>query len=231
MFGSKSSNVFNLTTAKLALIGCTMLVSANAFSSVIVDDFENQAIGGGAFYHTQIVTPPLLSTDAAGIDAVPGSSGTNSVIEASFFAPSAFAGIGHTDFDNIQNWDGFARIEFWLFGNNNGNELTFNIVNEDISGIREVWVNPFIDNFIGWQIVSFAFDSFSLASFSDVGDSALGLDRIVEWSFFAETRQGQGVIQSTYYLDDVKLVSAPAGILVMLFGLTGFVLARKIAKS
>ncbi|GAA0857343.1 carbohydrate binding domain-containing protein [Aliiglaciecola litoralis] len=197
----------------LLILLLPLLFSAKIQADVVIDEFSNGPLGGGVFYSDSngpAVNFLIDTPDALSISAVPGKMANDNLLSVSLPA-SVYAGVGHT-LGAAQDWSQSPTITFWLYGNNSGNELSFNLVDRDSNGLTEVWISPFFDNFVGWKNIEIGLDNFARASFSNIGDGVLNTENIEEWSFYAETRDGGGVTPATYFLDDMKLVSTPANV-------------------
>ena len=215
----------------ITVIAFLWVFAAPASATLVIEDFEtdfdlDQIFGespNGPVYSTRVNPFDL------GLNNVPGSSAMNSVMAADL-PTSTYAGVGHT-FAAEQNWSDYSLVNFWLYGTGNGNELTFNLVDRDTSTLTsEVWVSQFVDDFTGWRLMQFSFADFNLASFSTVGNSELDTTNIREWSFYAETRIGNGVVATRYLLDDIVLVPETGTLSLIFAGLFAMGLKRRKAR-
>ena len=195
----------------LLAISFLLLFSAKLHATEVIDDFSNGPLGGGFFFTDSDGPSVSFSIDtptAFSVSAVPGKTNSDNLLSL-VMPESLYAGLGHT-LGSAQDWSQYPSVNLWLFGNGSGNELTFNLRDRDTNSVVEIWQRPFIDNFIGWKNIELSLEDFARAFFSDIGDGVLNTETIEEWSFYAETRDGSGVMPATYYLDDVRLVSTPA---------------------
>lgn len=211
----------------ITAIALFLVYATPASATLVIEDFETdfdiaQLFGvspDGPVFNSRVNPLDL------GFSNVPGSAQSNSVLALDLPA-SSFAGVAHP-LGADQDWSDYSSVYFWLFGTGNGNELTFNLVDRDSANTSEVWVNQFMDDFTGWRLMQLSLADFTLASFSTVGNSELDTTNILEWSFFAETRSGNGVIATRYLLDDIVLVPETGTLALIFAGLLGLSLKRR----
>ncbi|MBE0662584.1 MAG: S8 family serine peptidase [Bacteroidales bacterium] len=197
-----------------------------AIISGIIDDFEAASLpngtdpfGNGIGFITfgdfgagttvDIATTLVADTDPL---AMPGQSGDNYLLrfEANV---NDFGGLTHA-FENedvntwvTQDWSGNEGIAFWLYGQNTGNSLYFEIQDNRNPGSTifdvELWTYAFTDDFSGWKLFVLSFDDFTR---KEIGNGApndgFGRDEVHGWVFGALNTGGETV---TYYLDNVMV--------------------------
>jgi beta-glucanase (GH16 family) len=107
-----------------------------------------------------------------------------------------------------QDWSSYEGIAFWLYGNNTGNTLLFEINENRNPGSTtndvEIWNYTFTDNFSGWKYFELGFNEFTR---KEIGNGApndgLTLEEVHGWAFGSLATGGAGV---TYYMDNVAVV-------------------------
>ncbi len=146
--------------------------------SVIVDDFENGlptgqdsnslGIGFVTFGQEAGATVSITTTEVADSDplALPEQSGANTVFELEVNAPS-YGGATHA-FENAavdtwtpQDWSAYEGITFWIYGQNTGKDLLFEVNENRNPGSTkddaERWSHQFKDDFSGWKQIALNF--------------------------------------------------------------------------
>lgn len=106
-----------------------------------------------------------------------------------------------------QDWSAYAGIALWMYGTNSGNELFLDVLDNRNEGSTrddaERFTVAFSDNFSGWQLLRFPFESFVR---KDIGNSApndgFTLTSVHGYAFGALSTAGQ---TRTLYIDDVHL--------------------------
>ncbi len=201
----------------------------------IVDDFENglptgldgNGLGiGFVTWGDANATVAITATQVADSDALalPGQTGDNHLFKVQINAPG-WGGMTHA-FENVavdtwtpQDWSGYAGITFWLYGQNTGHALLFEI-NENrnpgsTTADAQIWSHTIVDDFSGWNqiVLNFSAD-FTL---KNIGNGAPNDDftreQVHGWAFGALATGGS---TDTYYLDNVGLygTAAPAALSV-----------------
>ncbi|MEJ2748695.1 MAG: carbohydrate binding domain-containing protein, partial [Anaerolineae bacterium] len=187
----------------------------------IVDDFESGLPAGTdgdgnliGFYKFEgpdaVVSFNTSDTPPA---PVPNSAAGNNVLQLDSSVPAdSWGGVVHA-FENdtvdtwvTQDWSRFVGISFWLYGNNSGSTLFFDVLDNRAPGTTgdtaERYSIDIVDNFTGWQHIEIPFASLHR---KEVGNGApndgLNLTEVHGWGFGVFSA-GQ---QFTNYLDDVAL--------------------------
>jgi hypothetical protein len=190
----------------------------------IVDDFENglptgldgDGLGiGFVTWGDPNATVAITATQVADSDplALPGQTGDNHLFKVEINAPG-WGGTTHA-FENAsvdtwipQDWSAYAGITFWLYGQNTGYDLLFEINENRKPGSdkadTEIWSHTIKDDFSGWKQIVLNFrDDFVR---KDIGNGAPNDDftreQVHGWAFGALATGGSTV---TYYLDNVGL--------------------------
>jgi len=194
--------------------------------TVIVDDFENGLPSGEDAYGNGIgfvtwgdfwtgTTVAITTTLVADDDplALPGQSGDNHLLQFDANV-NGWGGLTHA-FENEdvdawtpQDWTRYEGVAFWLYGQNTGNQLLFEIQDNRNPGSTgadvEIWSYGFVDDFSGWRQIVLGFDEFVR---KEIGNGApndgFGRDEVHGWAFGSLSTGGADV---TYYLDDVALI-------------------------
>jgi beta-glucanase (GH16 family) len=219
-----------LTAVVVAVIGntgsdATFRTDYWNFSATVIDDFETglpygtDADGMGIGFVTwgdtwagttvALANPVVGDTDPL---AIPGQIGNSSLLQVNLNV-NGWGGLTHA-FENEtvdtwvpQDWSAYEGISFWLYGNNTGNGLFFEI-NENrnpgsVVNDAEIWTYPFTDDFEGWQQLTIPFDAFTR---KEIGNGApndgLTLEDVHGWAFGSLQTGGAAVV---YYLDSVAL--------------------------
>lgn len=198
----------------------------SASKTVIVDDFENGLPSGtdgdgldigfvtwGDFWNgttVAITTTLVADTDPL---AVPGQVGDTHLLQFDANV-NGWGGTTHA-FENAevntwtpQDWSSYVGISFWLYGQNTGNDLLFEI-NENrnpgsTTSDAEIWSYAFQDDFTGWQQITLGFDEFTR---KEIGNGApndgFTREQVHGWAFGSLATGGANV---TYYLENVALI-------------------------
>ncbi len=193
----------------------------------IVDDFESGLPSGEDAYGNDIgfvtwgdfwdgTTVAIIDTLVQDSDplARPGQSGDTHLLQ--FDANiNGWGGLTHA-FENEtvdtwtpQDWSSYEGISFWLYGQNTGNDLLFEIQDNRNPGSTtadtEIWSHGFTDNFSGWQLFTLDFDEDFVRK--EIGNGApndgFGRDEVHGWAFGSLATGGADV---TYYLDNVAVI-------------------------
>ena len=138
----------------------------------------------------------------------PGAGGDNKVLQLNLNV-DAWAGVVHS-FENEtvdtwmpRDWRGFNAFSFWIYGNNNGNSLYVEILDNrkpcPESGAAELYTHVFTDNFSGWRLITVPFAKLVRKEIgNDAPNDGLGLSAVHGWAFGALNTDGP----VTYYIDD-----------------------------
>ncbi len=194
--------------------------------TTIVDDFENglpESVDGdgnpigfitwGDFWSgTTVAITTTLVADSDPL-ALPGQSGDNHLLQFTAMV-NGWGGVTHAfeneDLDTwvTQDWSSYEGIAFWLYGQNSGNDLLFEIQDNRNPGSTgadvEIWSHAFVDDFSGWRLFVLNFDDDFVRK--EIGNGApndgFGRDQVHGWAFGSLNSGGQTV---TYYLDNVMV--------------------------
>jgi beta-glucanase (GH16 family) len=143
--------------------------------------------------------------------ALPGQTGDNSLLQLDSNVVS-WGGLTH-HFENEavdtwvpQDWSSYEGVSFWLYGNNSGTTVFFEVQDNRNPGSTaddtEIWNYTFADDFTGWQRFSIPFSEFVR---KDIGNGApndgFNLTEVHGWAFGSLNTGGP----VTYYLDDVVI--------------------------
>ena len=197
--------------------------------TTIIDDFEDglptgeDAYGNGIGFVTWgdfwSGTTVAITTTLVGDDdplALPGQSGDNHLLQFTAMV-NGWGGMTHA-FENedvdtwvTQDWTSYEGIAFWLYGQNTGNDLLFEIQDNRNPGSTgadvEIWSHGFVDDFSGWRLFVLDFDADFVRK--EIGNGApndgFGRDEVHGWAFGSLNTGGQTV---TYYLDNVMVYGA-----------------------
>jgi len=103
-----------------------------------------------------------------------------------------------------QDWSTYEAISFWVYGNNTGSNLFFEVQDNRNPGSTaddtEIWSYPFVDNFTGWKRFDVMFDDFNR---KEIGNGApndgFGRFEVHGWAF------GSTDFVGTNYIDNVTI--------------------------
>jgi beta-glucanase (GH16 family) len=103
-----------------------------------------------------------------------------------------------------QDWSGYEGISFWLYGQNTGATIFFEVQDNrnpgSTSDDTEIWNYTFLDDFGGWQYFEIPFSDFAR---KEIGNGApndgFGRTEVHGWAF------GSLTVSTTYYLDNVEI--------------------------
>ena len=199
-----------------------VLTSFSAQASIIVEDFESGLTGFFTFSDAGVVNANI--TSAVPADSVPGASPGNSVLEVGFAASGGFGGVAQ-DFATTSDWSTYSSFNFWLYGTGLGNTLYVDI-REDDGGIAnccgaEIWSVNFTDSTFGWSLIEIPFSAFVYKT--GAPSDGLGLTDVRGWAFGYDNLAAN----TTYYIDDVRLVPEPNTLAIIGLGLAGLVFSRR----
>ncbi len=207
----------------LALVMLFLTSSLEAFQiTTTIEDFERPtlfsalgdgvtlgdvgATGGGASLFTIITeTPPTQ---------VPAAVANNRVLSLSMMVPLNGFSVYVQIFTNAavdkwvsKDWSEEEGISFWVYGNNTGGNLFFDILDNRNPGSTgddaERFTVEFSDDFAGWKFFEFPWEDFAR---KDIGngapDDGLGLTEMYGFAFGAD---GSVMINSsTFFIDDIN---------------------------
>jgi hypothetical protein len=211
---------FKKTTLCAVLSALVLSLGVGSAAAATVDDFETPlAAGSGSGITVGFFT--FAGDGGVGIGRsssppapVPGAIAGNKVLQMNVQTGS-FAGVVHV-FENAavnalapQNWSSFDAMTLWLYGNNSGNSLYIDVLENRQAGSVgypfEIWTSTFKDDFSGWKQRTFAFAGLTR---KDIGNGApndgLALTTVHGWALGAESTGGL----RTYYVDNVQLASS-----------------------
>jgi beta-glucosidase len=105
-----------------------------------------------------------------------------------------------------QDWSAFEGISFWLYGNNSGSGLFFEILDNRNPGATgddaERWTYPFTDDFAGWRFFNVPFTDFTRKEIGNgAPDDGFTLTEVHGWALGSNSTGGA----LTYYMDQVAL--------------------------
>jgi beta-glucanase (GH16 family) len=193
----------------------------------IIDDFENglpygedgdgNGIGfvvwGDDWNGTTVNITTTLVSEGDPL-ALPGQGGDTHVLQFDANV-NGWGGLTHA-FENDtvdtwvpQDWTSYVGISFWIYGQNTGNDLLFEINENRNPGSTvadtEIWSHGFKDDFSGWKNITLNFDDDFTRK--EIGNGApndgFTREQVHGWAFGSLATGGADV---TYYLDDVALV-------------------------
>ncbi len=183
-----------------------------------VDDFETPLVNGVdnngvplGFITFSDGSPIAISRTNVPPSPVPGEVADNNVLAMTTNVGS-FAGVLHL-FENAsvdalapQDWSSYTGFRLWVYGQNTGTELFLDILDNRNPGSTvddaERFTVGFVDNFSGWQQLSFPFGAFVR---KEIGNGApadgFNLTEVNGWAFGSLTTPGE----LTFYLDNVEI--------------------------
>ena len=190
----------------------------------VVDDFEQSALPSGQDSNgigVGYVTWNAPSAAAAITltqnppSQVPGAVVSNTVLQLDVtIGAGQWAGYTHA-FTNetadtwvSQDWSSYEGICFWLYGNNTGGTLFFDILDNRNPGSTtddaERWSYSIVDNFTGWKFFQVPFSDFAR---KEIGNGAPndGLTLTEVWGYAVGGYGSVDMGTQTYYVDDVTL--------------------------
>lgn len=220
-------------TLYAALAALVLCMGFGPAAATLVDDFESGLptgidsngipIGFFIFETNGTVTIATTSTPPA---SVPGASAGNTVLRMDVETTN-FAGFVHVFQDTAvsslapRDWSSFGAMTFWLYGNNTGNEMYIDVLDNRDPGPFgnsypfEIWTSNFNDDFSGWRQLSFAFADLTR---KEIGNGApndgLGLTAVHGWALGTLATGGT----RTYYVDDVQVSGVPEPSTLALLG-------------
>ncbi|MCA9981786.1 MAG: hypothetical protein KDD89_13165, partial [Anaerolineales bacterium] len=192
----------------------------------IIDDFENglpygedgdgNGIGFVVWGDDWNGTTVNITTTLVGENdpiALPGQGGDTHVLQFDANV-NGWGGLTHAFANEAldtwvpQDWSSFEGICFWIYGQNTGNDLLFEI-NENrnpgsTTADTEIWSHGFKDDFSGWRLMMLNFDEDFTRK--EIGNGApndgFTREQVHGWAFGSLATGGADV---TYYLDDVMV--------------------------
>ncbi len=198
--------------------------------TTIIDDFELDELptgvdadGNGVGFVTW--NHPAASAGVSLTDAppavVPGLPDPNTVLQLDLtIGPGQWAGYTHAFANEAadawvsQDWSSYEGICFWLYGNNTGGVLFFDIAeNRNPGSTRddaERWSVDVPDTFSGWQFFTVPFADFHR---KEIGNGApndgLSLDEV--WGYAIGGFGSVDMGSQSYFVDDVALYGRAGG--------------------
>ncbi|MBE0638103.1 MAG: hypothetical protein IH598_06275, partial [Bacteroidales bacterium] len=191
--------------------------------SSVIDDFEDglpAGIDGDGMlvgfltWGDNGTTVTITTTSVPDTDplALPGQSGDNNLLKLDANIIS-YGGLTHA-FENedvntwiTQDWTSYDGIAFWLYGQNTGNDLYFEVQDNRNPGSTvfdvEIYTHTFTDNFSGWKLFALNFNDFTRKEIlNGAPNDGFGLDEVHGWAFGSLSTGGATV---TYYMDNVNV--------------------------
>lgn len=228
-----------MTALAVTLLGASAAVAAPPPPVLIVDDFEygsglpsgTDANGNAVGYFT-FTGAGSISVSNPGTPPAPplvANPAPNKVLQLDVDVTS-YAGVIH-NFENAtgdawvsQDWSEYAGFTMWLYGQNTGNTLFVDLLeNRNPGSIKDDaqrWSTEFIDDFSGWKQLEIPFSSFTEKVIGN-GAPRDDFDRY-EMYGWAIGVLGTGGAR-TYYVDDVGVYGvAPLAQLEANFTTAGF---------
>jgi beta-glucosidase len=178
----------------------------------VADRHISQFSGGGT-------APVPLAIEAQPRDGVTD----NHALKVDYDVPSGGYGGFTTDYSDPQDWSAFAGIRFWYFGRTRSSAapgvVHFEIKDGgDNAGASELWNTTFLDDTVGWHLVSIPFSSLVYRSdYQPVGgiDHKLNLTKM--WGYALTVPSPD---KGSFDFDDVQL-----------YGVAGAPLAASLATD
>lgn len=189
----------------------------------IVDDFEQPLPTGS---EGSVPTGWFTAQDPSGVVAfstsstppapVPGSAGTNTVLEATYDVQS-FGVVVHNFTDETattwqpRDWSSSEGIGFWMYGSGTGDGLFLDVMDNRNAGSTtddaERFVVNFTDDWTGWEYKRFGFDEFAR---KEIGNGAPndGFNRTDVHGYAIGALRTDG--PRTYLVDDVAVFGEAA---------------------
>lgn len=211
-----------ITKIIATLIFVTTSISANA--TMIIQDFESDL--PGVIFAGSSSSVTINTTNIAPADTIPSADVGNTVLQfnASAAADPGFGFVAQ-DFITTSNWSDYSGLSFWLYGSGLGNSLFFDIREDDGGEINccsaEIWSYTFADATAGWSLINIPFSAFVYKT--GASDDGLGLTDVRGWGFGYE----EGIAETTYYIDDIRLVPEPNSLVIFGLGLAGLSFLRR----
>ncbi|RME12327.1 MAG: glycosyl hydrolase family protein [Ardenticatenia bacterium] len=190
----------------------------------LVDDFEQSALPSGQ--DSNGIGVGYVTWNAPGAAAaitltqnppsqVPGAVVSNTVLQLDVtIGAGQWAGYTHAFTNDAadtwvsQDWSSYEGICFWLYGNNTGGTLFFDILDNRNPGSTtddaERWSYSIVDNFTGWKFFQVPFSDFAR---KEIGNGAPndGLTLTEVWGYAVGGYGSVDMGTQTYYVDDVTL--------------------------
>jgi beta-glucanase (GH16 family) len=196
-----------------------------AGKSVLIDDFEQtglprgvdrNGIGVGYVTWNHPAASAAITLTTAPPAPVPGAADPNTVLQLDLtIGPGQWAGYTHA-FTNetadtwlSRNWSSYVGVSFWLYGNNTGGTLFFDILeNRNPGSTRddaERWSVDIPDTFQGWRFFQVPFADFRR---KEIGNGAPndGLTLTEVWGYAVGGYGSVDMGSHAYFVDDVGLL-------------------------
>jgi hypothetical protein len=181
------------------------LVSGVDVNGVPVGDLGFTGVGANLF--TGLTDAPPTQVPAAVAD--------NKVLSLNMTVPSNNFAVYVQNFTNaavdewvFKDWSNEEGISLWVYGNNTGGNLFFDILDNrnpgSTSDDAERFTVVFTDNFSGWQFFEFPWNDFSRKEVANgAPDDGLNLTEIYGFAFGVEVTSSF-IDNATFFIDDVS---------------------------
>ena len=212
--------LFILLIVSLASVSLYFSISVDAQdddqedTALLIDDFElDELFIGTDSFNNGIGYVPWGGIVEISLSEMEREGEVSSVLAIDYDIAS-FGGFTHvfTDGENwvTQDWTSFGAIQFWLYGNNTGKTVQFEIFDnrnpDSDSDTAERWFYHIADDYEGWQHFTVTFSDFQRRSDwqpDGAPNDELDLDAVHGYAIGFPTDTGA----QTAYLDQVEVVA------------------------
>ncbi len=155
--GLTLSEVYGFNVSPVGGSGSFSLDQVELTKPVLLAGFENGSLDGWSAFRSS-------GTDITPSPVSPGKVGTGAIKVDYSIAQGGWGGVAH-DFSTPQNWTPYATFGFWLYGNNTGNTIRLEVMDNRAAGsTTDTWERfeyKLTDNFSGWKRYDLPWSAFA----------------------------------------------------------------------
>lgn len=196
--GLTLSQVYGFSFSPVGGSGSFRLDQLQLTKPTLLAGFENGSLVGWSAFKSEGTT--ITSSTVS-----PGKVGGYAMRVDYAIATGGWGGVAHT-FGTAQNWRPYATFGFWFYGNNTGNSIRIEILDNRAAGsTADTWERfeyRLTDNFTGWRRYSLPWSAFTRRAWQPAGAPNDGFTRSGVGGYNLSPLAGG----SSFRLDQVELI-------------------------